>query len=151
MRSRIPGVPDHGAAPLVLPLTGTHLVLNGFPDRPRIGLVLVLFPNPRRVDCVILEGVVPIDVSIRRLLGRLSGGVQATSAYDRGLDVWILDGWVWICSAIPAISSLNASICWVTVLVIQYSLFITKGFLDPFSFVIKSRDGKLHVISTTIQ
>src|SRR3984885_3856373 len=68
---------------------------------------------------VILDGVVPIDVSVRRLLGQLFGGVRATSAYDgEGLDVWILDSWVWICSTIPAISSFNVSICWVTVLVI---------------------------------
>jgi hypothetical protein len=51
---RISGVPDHRrAAPLVLPLTSTHLVLNDLPDRPRIGLVLVLLPNPRRVDCAV--------------------------------------------------------------------------------------------------
>ena len=49
---------------------------------------------------------VPIDVSVRRLLGQLFGGVRATSAYNgEGLDVWILDSWVWICSTIPVISS----------------------------------------------
>ena len=37
---------------------------------------------------VILEGVVPIDVSVCRLLGKLFGGVRATSAYDgKGLDI----------------------------------------------------------------
>jgi hypothetical protein len=36
---------------------------------------------------VILDGAVPIDVSVRTLLGQLFGGVRATSAYDgEGLD-----------------------------------------------------------------
>lgn len=41
---------------------------------------------------VILDGVVPIDKGVRTLLGKLFGGVRATSAYDgEGLDAWISD------------------------------------------------------------
>jgi hypothetical protein len=36
---------------------------------------------------VILEGIVPIDVSVRTLLGQLFSGVRAISAYDgEGLE-----------------------------------------------------------------
>jgi len=65
------------------------------------------------------HGVVPTEVRVRTLLGRLLGGVRAISAYDGDPlgDGCTLDSWVSIFSIISVTCALSISICWVKVFV----------------------------------
>ena len=68
---------------------------------------------------VIIDGVIPIEVRIRTLLGRLLGGVRAASAYDGDT----LGGWLYVGQLVlyqSATSAFNVSICPVEVLVRVY-------------------------------
>lgn len=62
---------------------------------------------------VIIDGVVPTEVRVRTLLGRLLGGVRAISACDGDPlgDGCTLDSWVSILSIISVACALSISIC----------------------------------------